>query len=176
MTYKQFLNELKERLKRLPAKDREEALRYYEEYFAEAGPSREEEVMRELRSPAHVASKILSDYAVKESSNTKKAACGNFRAVWFIMLGIFAAPIALPAAIFLTVVIILMLLILFAAVIAVVAGCVGLLFVGLPLLFIDIGSSFIILGILILGGVFIWGIACALKAVIRGISCFIRKI
>ena len=42
MTYKQFLNELKERLKRLPLKDRDEALRYYEEYFAEAGTSREE--------------------------------------------------------------------------------------------------------------------------------------
>ena len=39
----------------LPEEERNEALRYYEDYFEEAGPEREEEVISELGSPEQVA-------------------------------------------------------------------------------------------------------------------------
>lgn len=130
MTYRQFLEELKQRLKRLPARDREEAVRYYEEYFAEAGAEKEAEVLKELRSPAHAASNILSDYALKESARAKRTAAGGIRALWFIILGIFAAPIAVPAAVALAVVIFALVLVLAAAVLALVLGGGGLLLAG----------------------------------------------
>jgi len=67
MTRAEFMRELRERLARLPAEERNAALSYYEEYFDEAGPDREQEVIRELGSPASVASRILADHAVKEA-------------------------------------------------------------------------------------------------------------
>ncbi len=88
MTRNEFISELRERLKRLPEQDRYEAVKYYEEYFDEAGPEREREVIEELRSPAHLASKILSDYAVKEAAIAKHSAKGGIRALWFTILGI----------------------------------------------------------------------------------------
>ena len=65
MTRAQFMNELRERLDRLPSDEREEALAYYEEYFDEAGVDHEQDVIRELGSPASVASRIYADRAVK---------------------------------------------------------------------------------------------------------------
>lgn len=176
MTYKQFLNELKERLKRLPSKDRDEALRYYEEYFAEAGTSREEEVLKELRSPAHVASKILSDYALKESSNAKKATYGNFRAVWFIILGIFAAPIAFPLAIALAIVIISLCFVMFAAIFGLIVGGGILIFIGIPMLFFDIGSAFLLFGTVLVGIGLTQILICIVKALINGISGLVKKV
>lgn len=80
MTRKEFMTELAARLHRLPQEDLQAALQYYEEYFDEAGSQNEQAVIRELRSPAHVASKILSDYAVKEAKKSprvyqKRLAC-----------------------------------------------------------------------------------------------------
>ena len=59
------MNELRERLDRLPSDEREEALAYYEEYFDEAGVDHEQDVIRELGSPTSVASRIYADRAVK---------------------------------------------------------------------------------------------------------------
>ena len=61
--------ELRERLNKLSSAEREAALSYYEEYFDEAGPEREQDVIRELGSPAALASRILADHAVKEARN-----------------------------------------------------------------------------------------------------------
>ena len=45
---------------RLSGEDLEDILRYYEEYFEEAGPEQEGAVMAELGSPAYLAEKILA--------------------------------------------------------------------------------------------------------------------
>ena len=175
MTYRQFLEELKQRLKRLPARDREEAVRYYEEYFAEAGAEKEAEVLKELRSPAHAASNILSDYALKESARAKRTAAGGIRALWFI-LGIFAAPIAVPAAVALAVVIFALVLVLAAAVLALVLGGGGLLLAGFFMLFSDTGFALILFGAALCGAGFIWLLTSLITGIIRGISRLVKKL
>ncbi|MGP1530402.1 MAG: DUF1700 domain-containing protein [Treponema sp.] len=96
MTRREFMAELAARLHRLPKEDLLAALQYYEEYFDEAGSQNEQEVIRELRSPAHIASKILSDYAVKEAKKARASTKSGWRAFWFTILAICAAPVAVP--------------------------------------------------------------------------------
>lgn len=58
MNRKEYLEKLSNLLQDLPDEEREEALDYYEDYFDEAGPQREQEVIRELGSPETVAAMI----------------------------------------------------------------------------------------------------------------------
>jgi uncharacterized membrane protein len=125
MTRKQFMEELRDRLSRLPASERDAALAYYEEYFDEAGSDREQEVIRELGSPASVASRILADYAVKEARDAPFNPRKGFSAFWAVLLAIFAAPLAIPAVIAIIGIIIAIL----ATVVAVGAAAIAL-FVG----------------------------------------------
>lgn len=53
-----FLSRLKYLLQELPEEERIDALRYYEEYFIDASPEREEEIVKELGSPEEVAAII----------------------------------------------------------------------------------------------------------------------
>lgn len=55
----EFMKKLEELLISIPQEDRKDALEYYENYFDEAGAEREQEVIRELISPEHVAQTIL---------------------------------------------------------------------------------------------------------------------
>lgn len=58
MSYEQFMRELNSLLVDVPAEEREEALQYYSDYFADAGRENEEEVLRELGGPKKVAALI----------------------------------------------------------------------------------------------------------------------
>lgn len=57
----EFMKQLERLLQNLPAEERNDALQYYEGYFEDAGPDKEQEVIRELKSPEHVAQIILED-------------------------------------------------------------------------------------------------------------------
>ena len=63
MNRKEFLSRLRAALCSLPEEERESAVKYYEEYFDEGGPEREQEILRELGSPEDIAQGILQDYA-----------------------------------------------------------------------------------------------------------------
>lgn len=63
MMKNEFLARLKELLADLPQEEREEAVRYYEDYFADAGPLEEARVLKELVSPEDVAEKIRAGYS-----------------------------------------------------------------------------------------------------------------
>ena len=60
MTKQQFMAELKQLLGELPAEERDEALSYYEDYFADAGEGNEDRIIAELGSPEKVAYTIKS--------------------------------------------------------------------------------------------------------------------
>ena len=47
MTRQEYMEELKKYLKRLPQEDFDNAIEYFSEYFEEAGPEKEQQVMRE---------------------------------------------------------------------------------------------------------------------------------
>ncbi len=62
MTKKEFLTELKGRLATLPERERENALRYYSDFFDDAEGESEENIVRSFGSPIEVADAILKDY------------------------------------------------------------------------------------------------------------------
>jgi uncharacterized membrane protein len=122
MNRKDYLTELYQRLTALPLtrEDMTDALQFYEEYFDEAGPEQEQAVIAELGSPAYVAAQI----ALKLSSSPtplcekKKVFRKNTSVAWMIILGIFAAPVALPLALSAGAVLLSLLLAAFSVVLA----------------------------------------------------------
>lgn len=73
MDRQQFLRQLSALLSDITPEEREEAIRYYEEYFDEAGPGQEQAILAELGSPAKVAGIIRANVpgsrAAKPASN-----------------------------------------------------------------------------------------------------------
>ena len=65
MTRTEYLNQLKHYLKRLPHTDYEEAMDYFKEYFEEAGPENEAQVIQDLGNPKEAAYEILSQLLKK---------------------------------------------------------------------------------------------------------------
>ena len=63
MSKQQFMAELKQLLGELPVTERDEALNYYEDYFADAGEENEEAIIEELGSPEKVAFTIKAGLA-----------------------------------------------------------------------------------------------------------------
>ncbi|HCC35067.1 MAG TPA: hypothetical protein DEQ02_05315 [Ruminococcaceae bacterium] len=62
MNKNQFMAELGGKLSSLPAEERDAALRYYEEYFIDAGPENEQSAIDQLGSPKEVADAILAEF------------------------------------------------------------------------------------------------------------------
>lgn len=65
MSRKEFMEELQVLLGELPVEEREEAIRYYESYFEEAGTDQEQAVLNELGSAGRIAAQILRDYRME---------------------------------------------------------------------------------------------------------------
>jgi len=61
MNKQEFLATLKAELSFISFEEREDAIKYYEEYFEDAGENKEEAILLELGSPKEVAAKILDD-------------------------------------------------------------------------------------------------------------------
>lgn len=96
MKKEDFMNKLTDGLNPLPQEEREQALTFYKEYFAEAGPDKEQEVLAKLKSPSVIAQRILAEQAVKDAELSPASPKKQFTALWFLVLTIFAAPVALP--------------------------------------------------------------------------------
>lgn len=59
MTRQEYMEQLKKYLKRLPKEDYDNAIEYFSEYFDEAGPEKEQQVMKELGEPKEAARELL---------------------------------------------------------------------------------------------------------------------
>lgn len=101
MNKQEFILELEKKLKKLPEEERQTALTYYKEYFAEAGEDKEQEVIKEIGTPSEVASQIMANFIVKENNLTKEDnnVKRSLSTTWIVILTILASPIALPIAI-----------------------------------------------------------------------------
>ena len=126
MNTQDYINELKNQLRKLPDEDREDAILYYFEYLADAGPESAEEAMKKLGSPADLAAGIRADQAMMDFEENKEQKGGpqvrqGVRAVW--LAGLAAVP-RNALAIFVTVIIII---VFFAVMIALFATSVGLI-------------------------------------------------
>ena len=155
MSRESYLQELWARLSnRMPRQELENVMRYYEEYFDEAGPGREAEVIAELGTPEHLAGQVMGDRpaAFREPAYDappqayvprKKWTGGKIALViclfpiWLpLLLALFAVGIALIVSVFALV--ISLTLGIFAAVIGIGAGGIGCVAGG----FVAIGCGF----------------------------------
>lgn len=76
MTQKEFLYRLAQQLISLPPEERVCALKFYEEYFADAGEENWEAVLAELSSPEEVARTIKEDFAQRNPGYKPDAQAG----------------------------------------------------------------------------------------------------
>ena len=72
MTKLEFMNELESLLLDIPLDEREEALKYYNGYFEDAGEDHEQEIIAELGSPKQVADMIKADLISNSAERDNK--------------------------------------------------------------------------------------------------------
>lgn len=128
MTRAEYLAHLQRYLKRLPAEDYEDAMEHFNEYFDEAGPNNEAQVIAELGSPKQAAREIL-DQLYEKKTETGTATPRN--TILIVALSILAAPVTFPLALtllafFLTAIILVFSLLLVLASVWISALAVGL--------------------------------------------------
>jgi len=163
----EYLAQLQQKLRRLPAEEIASATSYYDEYFEDAGPENEQSVIKELGSPADVASNIIGEFAIKNIDAGKGTTKAGLSAIWIVILSIFASPIALPLAIAAVVVVISLVIAIFSVLLAIAATAVALVVGGgvllvasVTLLFSDFATALFFSGVAMLMG------ACGLILVI----------
>ncbi len=138
MNRQEFMRRLEELLKRIPASEREEALQYYNDYFDDAGPENEANVIRELGSPEQVAQKIAPEQFKEKIEPEQtglgqpapvvvKKTGGGWKVLAIILLCILLAPIIIPLGI-------AVLAVLVSVIVAVVAVCFGIVVAGVAIL------------------------------------------
>ena len=76
MTRKEYMEQLRKYLKRLPKEDYDNAIEYFAEYFDEAGPENEQQVMEELGEPREAARELLLNL-LQESVGDSKGITGE---------------------------------------------------------------------------------------------------
>lgn len=96
MNKQEYMRQLEEKLKRLPKENFMQAMEFYEEYFADAGPENEQKAIEDLGSPQEAAEQIIRDMALHYSEEPVKDVRGGMYALWVAVLALCAAPIALP--------------------------------------------------------------------------------
>ena len=167
MNTQDYINELKIHLHKLQDDDREDAISYYFEYLAEAGPDGAAEAMDKLGTPAELAAGIRADQAMQDFEDLDGpggAAVGKgVQAVW--LAGLAAVPrnalAGLVTGIIIVVFFAVMIALFAAAVAAMGAGAIGL-GSGIWLLHVQASAALFYFGsglALIGGGVLLFGFA-----------------
>ncbi|MDO4942275.1 MAG: DUF1700 domain-containing protein [Lachnospiraceae bacterium] len=159
MRKEEYLEELRKYLRRLPKEDYESAIDYFTEYFEEAGPEAESEIIKELGTPKEAANELLNRLLDEKTEMVKKDHRNvSLKSIVVIaILAIFAAPVGVPIAITLVLMLFVLLLIVFVMLLAVI--CCGAAFLlG--------GAKVLIQGLIALatsasGGIMITGVGLA---------------
>jgi len=127
-----FISELSRKLKRLPKDEYDEAMRYYSEYLMDAGVDEMADVTPLVGTVDEVTARIFEGCTDKQMDKVAKegGAKNSTRAIWYIILGIFAAPIAFPIALAVFIVFFVLVVVLFAVIIALLASSVGVVLAG----------------------------------------------
>ena len=113
MNRQEFILALREELSKLPPEEIVDATQYFEECFDEATDglddearlAEEERLAAEFGNPKRIASQIKADYAARildteePARGEKPGAKKKISAIWWVILGIFSAPVAIPVVI-----------------------------------------------------------------------------
>ena len=180
MTRNEFLAELKKHLQSLAEAEQEEAIRYYEEYFDDAGPENEARVIEELGSPAELARDIIanSTFSIAKTSaqqtegeakgrqfkrmgpEVKQKSTGGKALFWALL--ILSSVIWLPLLFGAVVTVLALLFSVIITVLALVVSCIVLLvgfFLGVPMLVSSPPDGLLLVGMALgyLGAMLLFG-------------------
>ncbi|MCR5214172.1 MAG: DUF1700 domain-containing protein [Eubacterium sp.] len=154
MNKNRFISELSRRLKGIPKQDYDDAMNYYIEYLMDSGVDDTTDVIPMLGTPEEVAARILDEYAEKQYKKASKegGVKNSSKAIWYIILGLFAAPIAFPIALTIAVVLFTVLIVIGSIIVALLASSIGIVIAGIcaiPSIFMagSLAQSIVILGI-----------------------------
>lgn len=188
MNRQEFMYRLAAELSKMPQDEMQAAMEYYDEYFDEAGPEREQEAIRELGSPERIAAQIKADYAMRqlEEPGMGRSPRKGLRAFLWVILGVFAAPVALPVAIALGVCVLAVFICLFAVAISLIiafgATCAsGIALVGVGIVGL---SGSVTAGIMLIGmglvsagitAILCVGVVIGVRAIVRLLAKRLRK-
>jgi uncharacterized membrane protein len=140
----QFMKELKEELSSLPKDEKAAALKYYEDYFDDAGTENEQEVIKELGTPHKVAEAIKKENNIQSPKESNTSTKSNPMPVWLIVLIILLAlPVGIP----------------------ILAGIFGVVF-GIFMALFGILIGFVCAGI----GIFVSGIGTSIFGLVTALS------
>lgn len=135
MTKVEYLAKLDKYLRKLPKEDYQEAMDYFSEYFEEAGPENEAQVIAELGTPKEAARDIISRLLDEKIIDQEKTPKSRVSMVWLAILAILSAPVTLPLALFLFLAVITILALGVAAISVVLSLGVAFLTSGIYMLF-----------------------------------------
>lgn len=167
MNKTQYIAELSRYLNNIQEDEFDDAIRYVEEYFDEAGEENVSKVIEELGPPNKLAATIRAESTIKNSSNkqtqqestkshyTPRSGRHDMKSIWVIILGIFALPIALPLAFALLMLVFAFFMVIGSLLIAAACCTFALLLVSIPALI----SSFVLLGTNFMDGLVALGIS-----------------
>ncbi len=143
MNKKEFLNQLSRKLRGLPKVEFDDALNYYTEYFLDAGVSENEDVIPLVGTVDEVAKKIIDEATDKQIVKAKKegGVKNNSKALWLIIIGILAAPAAIPLAFVAVVLIFVAVVVVGSLIFAAVATIFALIVSGFGTIPMIFGSS-----------------------------------
>ena len=161
MTRTEYIAKLTKYLRKLPQKDYEEAPEYFMEYFEEAGPENEAQVIAELGTPKEAAHEVISRLLDEKIIDDKSSLRNKTTILWIAILAVLASPVALPILLFFLAMIMTLLMIIFAVIVTALALTFALLisgvytfFTSFSLLSVSLASTLFGggLGLMMLGG------------------------
>ena len=156
MNTQEYINELKLHLRKLEDEDREDAISYYFEYLAEAGPDGAGEAMEKLGTPAELAAGIRADKLMQDFTDAEGFAVKQgVEAVWAAGTTYRATVPRTLLAVFVTAIIIVVFFAVMIALFAVSVGLVGggaisiiggasILLFAFPMALVGIGAGLVV--------------------------------
>ena len=152
MTKTEYIAKLTKYLRKLPQKDYEEALEYFMEYFEEAGPENEAQVIAELGTPKEAAHEVISRLLDEKIIEDKSSLRNKTTILWIAILAVLASPVALPILLFFLAMIVTLLMIIFAVIVTALALTFALLISGVYTFFTSFSLLNISLASTLFGG------------------------
>lgn len=176
MTRTEYLAKLDRYLHRLPEKDYQEAMDYFTEYFDEAGPENEAQVMTELGTPKEAAQDLLEQLWDKQED--REPSRSKFKGLRLALLTLIVAPLSLLAILVAVPLVIAFLATILAFVVSALASLLG----GVAVLAVFIWESMTLPGLTpaamamgIGAGLLIMGLMLLLYLIFIGLSKVVTR-
>ena len=175
MSKQEYIHQLKAKLKGLDEKEIEDAITYCEEYFDDAGEGNEEQVIKDLGTPANCGTVKSRIKLFEKKKQVQKRKISAFRNFWIVLIGLCALPLAFPILLVVAIILFTVFIIALSLLFALVVSAFAIITSGFPLLvnaFLHLdapGNALIAAG----GGLFCIGLALLLGSLSY---CLVKKL